>query len=251
MRDVLYILGNGSTWNNQELRYSLRSVEAYLPHDRVFIVGSCPAWCTANHIPAIDTAPSKLANSVHKLTTALQSGLLADEIVLMNDDFFLLNQCDSIPVAYKGRLKEVISRHPTHRGYYYEAMSRLYRELEAAGYPDPLDYGLHIPFLLNKALAIDVLSSCETMAKDGYLFRTVYGNLMAIGGQKMADVKQRSFRWIQPPDTQTFLSTDEVVVNNRRFQEFMALKFRTPCKYEEPLSKINVSLGDRRVHRAM
>ena len=38
--DVVYILGKGSVWKDNEIRYSLRSIEKHLTgFDRVFIVG--------------------------------------------------------------------------------------------------------------------------------------------------------------------------------------------------------------------
>jgi hypothetical protein len=232
VRDVLYILGDGSTWNNRELRYSLRSVDLYLPHDRVFIAGSCPDWCSAYHIPVEDIGPGKLANSVYKLTVALQSGLLADEIVLMNDDFFLLEKRDPLPVAHKGRLAESLTNHPSHQGYYYTAMVSMLRELEEVGIEDPLDYGLHVPFLLRRDWAMQVLQDCEELEDEGYLFRTAYGNLLGIGGERAEDVKQHGFRWEAPPAGQWCFSTDDVMVNNRRFQEFMARTYQKPSRYE-------------------
>ena len=42
--DIVYILGNGSKFNNEEIRYSLRSLEKFVNFDRVFIVGECPKF---------------------------------------------------------------------------------------------------------------------------------------------------------------------------------------------------------------
>ena len=41
--DILYVIGKGSEWNNNELRFSLRSIAKYGKNiDRVFIVGYKP-----------------------------------------------------------------------------------------------------------------------------------------------------------------------------------------------------------------
>lgn len=43
--DIIYSIGSGSTWDNNELRYSLRSLDMYgKSYDRVFVVGNIPEF---------------------------------------------------------------------------------------------------------------------------------------------------------------------------------------------------------------
>lgn len=49
MTDLVWIVKPGD--GNEELRWSLRSAVAHVPHERVWIVGSRPGWCTAPHVP--------------------------------------------------------------------------------------------------------------------------------------------------------------------------------------------------------
>ena len=49
--DILYVVGTGSKWDNNELRYSLRSIDKYgINIDRVFIVGTKPDFCDGKSI---------------------------------------------------------------------------------------------------------------------------------------------------------------------------------------------------------
>jgi len=70
MIDVVYPLGSGSAWDNNELRYSLRSLENnLLDLGRVFVVGQRPPWLVeAVHIPMEDThRHNKDANLIDKV----------------------------------------------------------------------------------------------------------------------------------------------------------------------------------------
>jgi hypothetical protein len=55
--DVVYPLGTGSVWQDNELRYSLRSLEKNFPDlGRVYVVGHKPDWLgNVEHIPFGDS----------------------------------------------------------------------------------------------------------------------------------------------------------------------------------------------------
>jgi hypothetical protein len=129
--------------------------------------------------------------------------------------------------------------HPTQAGYYASALRQMYAELVARGRQDPVDYGVHCPFPINVELARRTLESFRSFAATGYLFRTAYGNMVGIGGEQVPDYKQKGFRWQEPHAGTEFLSTDDVVVNNKRFQEWMARMFRSACKYERPVAELS------------
>ena len=49
--DILYVVGRGSTWNNNELKYSLRSIAKNgINVDRVFIVGYIPDFINREEV---------------------------------------------------------------------------------------------------------------------------------------------------------------------------------------------------------
>lgn len=92
--DVMYPLGNGSKWNDNELRYSLRSVvENFLPLGKIYIVGVIPAWLDTEqivHIPAKDTyRNNKDANLIKKVLLACEAGI-SQKFLRMSDDQLIL-----------------------------------------------------------------------------------------------------------------------------------------------------------------
>ena len=91
--DAVYPLGSGSKWNNNELRYSLRSLEKNLVDLRnVYIVGYRPEWLTgAIHIPCDDPLPhNKDGNIIRKILRACQTPGLSEDFLQVSDDQILL-----------------------------------------------------------------------------------------------------------------------------------------------------------------
>jgi len=90
--DAVYILGNGSLANNDEIRISLRSLEKYmLDLGNVYIIGELPDFAkNVIHLPSKDYSVDKWKNAYNKVKNACQIDDLSDEFLLMNDDFFML-----------------------------------------------------------------------------------------------------------------------------------------------------------------
>lgn len=89
--DVVYILGSGSLANNEEIRYSVRSLEKHLLDLRnVYIIGEDPKNLpNAFHVQSSDKTKEKWKNAYLKVLRACEITELSDEFLLMNDDFFL------------------------------------------------------------------------------------------------------------------------------------------------------------------
>jgi hypothetical protein len=232
--DLLYILGTGSRWQDNEIRYSLRSAQKNFPHRRVVVVGEHPSWmCNIKHIGCKDHyGDKKLKNSIYKLATALRDPHLSQQFVLMNDDFFFMKPVDIVEPACKGLLSTTLGKHPTRDGYYYMAMKAAYIRLLDYGIAQPKDFGMHVPIMLDKAKARKTMELFGG-AGHGYLFRTMYGNLWHDDAPRMVDKKLKAF----PKDTSTiarltYLSTDPTVVLEGAFQKWIQAKFPTPSRYE-------------------
>lgn len=90
--DAVYILGNGSLANNDEIKYSVRSLsENMLDLENLFIIGENPDNLPlAKVIIADDSYSSKWQNVFNKTRLACQCPDISDEFLLMNDDFFIL-----------------------------------------------------------------------------------------------------------------------------------------------------------------
>ena len=88
--DIVYILGKGSEVEDEELRYSLRSMCInMLDLDRVFVVGEHPLFLKdIYHIPCDDIFEKDWQNALAKTRLASKWPSMTDEFLLMNDDFF-------------------------------------------------------------------------------------------------------------------------------------------------------------------
>lgn len=232
--DLIYPLGTGSAWSDNELRYSLRSVERHLPHlGRVVIVGEHPPWLrNVTHLAVPDDRhSSKLANSAWKVRRAIEEGLVGNRFVLMNDDFLLLEDVTEIPPAHRGTIRANIARHTTRTGYYFTAMQRMNELMRQRGYVDALDYELHQPMVFDTLPALLVLIDMQAIfGAQGALFRSAYGNLAAIGGEPRADCKVFR-RWTSPPRG-PYCSTDNRVVLTHNFRAWVRERYPTPSRFE-------------------
>lgn len=108
--DVVYIVGNGSKWNNNELRYSLRSIEKHGKNiGRVFLVGDDPKFLSdeVTYLYCYDKYGPCFAhkNIEYKIQYAISTGQLPEHFLIASDDQFYIQDVDldNYPVYYKNR----------------------------------------------------------------------------------------------------------------------------------------------------
>lgn len=232
--DLLYILGRGSKWRNNEIRFSLRSVEKYLPHARIFVIGECPKFLrNVVHIPALDAYDNKLTNAIFKIRSACREIDLSEQFVLMNDDFFFLRHTPRIESFILGKTRTAIANHSTKAGYYFSAMRKTQDLLNAAGHTDPDDYEVHYPMMIEKQKFLEITDAIE-WEQDGYLFRSLYGNTYEIGGKRRKDTKLHNIEDLDDLAAGDLLSTADRVVLRPEFQHFIYNHFPNPSRYEAP-----------------
>ncbi len=177
--DLVYVCRPG---DNEELRYSIRSVVANLKHNKIWIVGYKPDWYTGDFISVEDTS-SKFNNIINCLKVVIDSEDVSENFIFMNDDFFLLKQLDSIPVLHGGLLFDKVEKYMSIiSNSYARLLQRTYHELVNSGISDPLDYDIHVPMPMTK-------SGLRLAITKAYFPRSAYGNIMSIGGELTRDVK--------------------------------------------------------------
>lgn len=185
MSDLLYPLSRSG--DGEELRYSLRSAVANLPHDRVFIVGPrLPRWAKGlEHIPTRE-GTAKWRNLVEAMRTACAQADLGPDVVYMNDDFFVMEPLDTVPAEHRGPLQGFGTS-----GYaaLFGTTDRVLRELNFTG--SLRSYELHTPFAFRRGLMSKALEMVVDRREVIHL-RSLYGNVWGIGGEQVADVKIRS-----------------------------------------------------------
>lgn len=232
--DLVYILGSGSRWSDNEIRYSIRSAVKYFKFGKIFVIGERPDWMqNVEWVDAPDDQNTKIGNSINKQILAAKQTGLSKDYILMNDDFFFLKPMEELPVFHRGTTQETINNHKQKRGYYYEAMVRSQQKLEMMGLTGSRDYGVHCPIVMNKE---NFLSMIAVLGKEAnrYLIRTCYGNIYRIGGEKIYDFKASDISQfnLQIRKNREFLSINDALVAVKEFREWIAKKFPEVSKYE-------------------
>ena len=178
--DLFYPLRTGE---NEELRYSLRSVCENLPHDRVFVAGG-PDWLTNVEQIGFDTTGDKWADLSGKFCAAVADPDISDPFVLFNDDFFVMEPVAEIPTRWRADLAAHM-RSREAAGNDREWAGILRNTYELIG--DCNSYVNHIPVVIHKTIARELIPLfMEHPRVEVY---TVYSNYAQVGGARGRDAK--------------------------------------------------------------
>jgi hypothetical protein len=240
--DLVYVLGKGSPWENNEIRFSLRSVEKNLKGIRkIWIVGEKPEFIrNINHIPF----PDELANNadgniIRKVLRVCQEETLTDNFLFINDDHLILKpvMAIDIPPYHKGDLR-------TFNKEFFEAnfwRGRLWRTmiiLLAKGYP-ALHFDCHTPMVMNKARFPEVISNFDFEKQIGYTMKSLYGNLVYPDAAQINGEKEVLFRpyilndIIEKVKDKTFMAFNDEGLKIP-LKTWLYLNFPDQSKYEKP-----------------
>lgn len=201
--DIVYVLGTGSKWLNNELRFSLRALEKYgINVGKIFIVGSKPSYITNDviHIPATDPFKPELnadGNIAHKVLIACDDPRLSDNFLFINDDHILLKPVaiQNIPPFNRGDMwgwdeSQFIQNH------WRKRLKRTCDILHERGYTT-YDYDCHTPILFNKLKFIEAISLFPIGKGAGLTMKSLYGNVVyGHNGVKLTDQKKTVFRFM-------------------------------------------------------
>ena len=180
--DFVYICKDG---NNEELRYSIRSVVESFPDSNIWVVGGKPTWYVGNYIE-VNQNLSKYRNAIENLKALCNSEDISDTFVLMNDDFYIIKNIDSIKDYHGGPLLEKINLYQklNSNSNYTRKLAATYKKIKSLGIENPLDYELHVPMVMEKEKLKQTLQNNYQ-----FLWRSIYGNVFNVGGEQMEDVK--------------------------------------------------------------
>lgn len=228
--DFVYICRDGE---NEELRYSIRSVLLSFPEAKVWVVGGKPKWYSGNHV-FLEQDNNKYVNAVNNLKAVCNTPDISDNFILMNDDFFIIKKIETIEQFYNGLLFEKIDKFIkiTGSSMYIKKLITTNNKLNKLGFTKPLDYELHVPMPMHKAGLLYILNEYPEC-----LWRSMYGNLFNVGGSQMEDVKvyknkRHAARSAQITKNSIYLSTEDtgltIMVDNI-FKELLT----NPSPYEQ------------------
>ncbi len=248
--DLVYVVGTGSRWNDNELRFSLRSVSKNLSNvGKVFIVGKCPDYLkNVVHIPASDIFDSAInadGNMTHKLLLVCNNKELSDDFLFMNDDF-IINQPISAPAIkwlHKGDMALQPQKYWTTQFYRFR-LKRTFDVLKDRNLPT-IQYDYHAPMLMNKYLFPTVMFQYDFGKDIGYTFRSLYGNSLKLPAIPVANHKVTIFKFYKIHDLKlksqniNFLGFNDQGLNDS-LKWWLIENFPNKCKYEnsEPQDRI-------------
>jgi hypothetical protein len=228
--DLVYICKDGE---NEELRYSIRSVVKNLPHNKIWVVGGKPSWYTGNYIP-ISQALGKYHNARNNLRAICKEEGISESFILMNDDFYVINKIDSVPYMYSGTLDDKIKqREDIFSGNSYTTLLKktlifLSRKVSK----EVLDYELHVPMVMEK-------KKLEKIIAFPGLWRSMYGNIFEVGGVRIRDVKvyEKESRFYNNSYNMDNLEYDYLSSNDDSFnkikEQLLSKMFLNPSHYEQ------------------
>jgi hypothetical protein len=178
--DIVYVCRPG---DNEELRYSIRSVVKNIPHNNLWLVGNKPKWYSGKFLSVPDKS-SRYENIRNAIESVSINSDISEDFLLMNDDFFILKPLTGIPVFHGGLLIDKINNHISLTGTnsYVRMLNNTHRFLLKYGIKDPLDYDIHVPMKMNK-------TNLSKIIHKKHFPRSMYGNIFNIGGTEIKDVK--------------------------------------------------------------
>lgn len=208
-----------------ELRYSLRSLEN-IKHDDVYLV-----WYKPNrvkdviHIEVEDKIWEKFNNVLNKLNIICEDKRISEDFIYMHDDLYILKEVEEIKYYSRWTLEKHcnVIKEKFWENPYYNAI-KLVKDI----YPDWLSYDLHCPIVFNKKKLKKILDKYKDYK---WSKRSLYCNEYSVDWVDIwFDCKL--FEDNQEIKDFEYLSSNNNVVNNVKFIEYLRDKFPKPSKYE-------------------
>jgi hypothetical protein len=180
--NFVYICKDG---DNEELRYSIRSVVKNCNVDSLWIIGGKPDWYVGQYAP-VNQKYSKYKNAFNNFKAICNTSDIPDDFVLMNDDFFIIKPIDTIVSYYSGTLENKIDAYETvlGRSSYINRLKTTHDKLLQMGIDNPLNYEIHVPMKRSKEKFDNILRMNHNL-----LYRSIYGNISNDESKEMSDVK--------------------------------------------------------------
>lgn len=235
MNAIVIPVGPGD--HNEQLRYTMRCLDVNYPdHGEIWVIGYKPSWLiNVNHIAGNPVVGRPHINVYRNILIAAEHPDVPEEFIAFNDDFFITEPVDEIPVCYKERLAvqvERAARGRSRNSWWNQSLAFTLKCLRDHGYDDPLSYEIHQPLPVDKAgmaKALRMFVDVGDGAGDPPQWRTLYGVINDIGGTQRPDCKARGS---QRRDISTpFFSTDES--SWRIYGRHFAKAYPYPSPYEK------------------
>lgn len=231
--DVVYMVKESPS--NEELIYSLRSLEENWSYNRVWFCGGCPEGLKPDKMFKLKQEGLdkwwKVRNMIRKVC---ENDEITEDFWLFNDDFFILKpMAQDFQPQYNGDLMGYILRTERRLGGPDGFTVRL-REANNALLRfgcGTLNYEVHKPMLINRKKALEVLDKFG----DVPAFRSLYGNYHKIGGVDRHDMKVKILNYPNMYNVENFwdfVSTSDESFRDGEVGRFLRDKFNKKSRFE-------------------
>ena len=171
-KDIVYFLGEELPDEGRELRYSLRSLQN-LPHNQVYMVAPhIPDWVQEVGWIPWEQLPEKQLDISEKYKALVNAVYLSDEVVVMDDDYYIIKPMREVPLIYNMPLAAKARTRPNRKDEMGIMLRNTYRLLLQHKIGVPLAAVLHVPFPITR-------SALPVHLEDGrgpYEWKTIYLN---------------------------------------------------------------------------
>ena len=223
--------------NNEELRYSIRSVVENFPYNKIWFYGGCPMTLQPDAMVHIEQrAPRKWENVQNMMLEACYNDSITEDFWLFNDDFFIIEPMQNgIEPRYDGtitsKIKEVEDAHMGERQEWTNNLRHLRESLQKDGNPEQ-NYAIHEPLLVNRRKMREVLEKYPNEP----MVRALYGNYWRIGGVQDPDPKLAHQHYAGLDDMlagMDVVSTSDESFHHGNVGEWLRKRFDNKSKYEK------------------
>jgi hypothetical protein len=233
--DIVYPLGTGSVWENNELRYSLRSVAENLSGVRnIYIVGERPDWLqNVFSLPYPDICGVPWRNSFAKILHACTQPDLTEKFLYMNDDFYISKPAEiaSWPALSRGNLPAGMRTSRVMSLNRKESTTALLVSQKLT----TNDFDIHAPMILEKQKILDL--PINPQMPGAFHWRSYYGNYWRVKPIHHDEILVGPRRDLE--ELRQLLSDKEFFTimshagQDWRVRQYIKTRWATPSKYEK------------------
>lgn len=245
--DLVYILGNGSRWNNNELRFSLRSVFKNLTGFRnIYVIGENPGFLKENpkHKIIFISHPDELGpqnadgNIIRKVIRACNEPDLSNEFLKMNDDYIIAKPTHA-PDIYPMFKYDLAPKPDSYfaNNAWRQRLKKTREHLTNAGLPT-LHFDYHAPIIFDKNDFPAIVNQFDYASDIGLVMRSLYGNVKLTNAKQLTNEKRVIFtHQTLPQITQSFGTTRHFIAFNDdglndELKYFLAMEYPNPSPWE-------------------
>ena len=237
--DIVYVVKDAAY--NDELKYSLRSVEKNFPHKRVIFYGGKVVGIHPDKQVVVKQEGKRKWDRVRNMLRMIaENDEITEDFVLFNDDFFVMRPVDTLPYFSDEDLSNLCTRIEIKNGYlptpYTTELKHTIVALKENNLP-VYNYELHRPIIFNRKRLLDVIEKFSNARGT----RSLYANMLITEESDYSaqfwfpdDEDVKIFKLdVLPPEDADYVSTEDRAFNEGLAGKFLRDKFPDKSKWEK------------------